>query len=183
MKLMNKKIFLILGIFIFTVQKAFCEMQAVSSELESSLKTHTNEPGVLSIIFALLVVIALIYITGLIYSKLNIVGAKAVQSQIKNQDLSRVVVLSTTQLGQGKNLHVIQLNNKCYLIGATQNSINLIKELNDVNTKNIKEEKEEESIIEKSPVDPMHVLYGKVREGLLDELKSAEEFDVHKKYL
>ena len=177
---MNKKIFLTAGIFMLSALKAFCLVETVSPDLEQSLKTHTNEPGIMSIIFALLVVIFLIYITGLIYSKLNIVGAKTVQSQLKNYDLSKVVVLSTTQLGQNKNLHVIELNNKRYLIGATQNSINLIKELNETEQKTTKTA---EADVEKVATDSMQVLYGKAQEASLGGLKQAEDFDVHKKYL
>ncbi|MEI8129796.1 MAG: hypothetical protein WCG95_09310, partial [bacterium] len=73
---MKKYLFSITSIFILTAQKALCITEAVSPELEKSLKTHANEPGIMSIVFALLFVIFLIYITGLIYSKLNIVGAR-----------------------------------------------------------------------------------------------------------
>lgn len=176
---MNKYLFFIAGIFMITIQKALCATSAVGSELEQSLKTSSNEPSIMSIIFALLFVIFLIYITGLIYSKLNIVGAKAVKDQLKNYDLSKVIILSTTQLGQGKNLHVVELNNKRYLIGATQNSINLIKELGE-------SEKQVEESSEPSIDDAINVLYGKDHlEGPDFEHKpdQTEEFDVHKKYL
>ncbi len=154
---MKKYLFSITSIFILTAQKALCITEAVSPELEKSLKTHANEPGIMSIVFALLFVIFLIYITGLIYSKLNIVGARTVQEQLKNYDLNKAVVLSTTQLGQGKNLHVIELNNKRFLIGVGQDSINLIKEF--------------EYIAE--PQDEIKS----------EEQEQAEKFDVHKKYL
>jgi len=158
---MKKYLFLIMGMFMFTAQCAFSATEAVSPDLENSLKTHTNEPGFMSIVFALLVVIFLIYVTGLIYSKLNLVGAKTVKAQLKNYDISRAVVLSTTQLGQGKNLHVIELHEKRYLIGATPNSINLIKELEEFD-------------------------YGKTSDVQPSESPASEpvdEFDVHKKYL
>jgi len=150
---MKKYLFLIMGTLMLTAQRVFCAVEAVSPDLEGSLKTHTHEPGVMSIVFALLIVIFLIYATGLIYSKLNLVGANAVKEQLKNYDISRATVLSTTQLGQNKNLHVIEINEKRYLIGATLNSINLIKELEDKKVKNAE------------PAEPV------------------EEFDVHKKYL
>ena len=155
---MKKYLFLIIGVLMVTAQRTFCVVEAVSPELEKSLKTHANEPGGMSIIFALLFVIFLIYITGVIYSKLNIVGAKTVQNQLKNCDLNKAVVLSTTQLGQGKNLHVIEWNNKRFLIGVAQDSINLLKELGDV--EEVSEDGETE-VIE----------------------KEEEQFDVHKKYL
>ena len=156
---MKKYLFLIIGMFMLTSQQVFSLTESVSPELEESLKTHSHEPGIMSVIFALFIVVLLIYVTGLIYSKLNLVGAKTVKEQLKNYDISRAVVLSTTQLGQGKNLHVIELHEKRYLIGATPNSINLIKELEEI--------KPDKSVT-----------------GDVDESKPAEpEFDVHKKYL
>lgn len=124
-----KYLYLNITIFMMTAQKAFCLTDVLSSDLESSLKSTSAEPSFISIAFALLFVILLIYITGIIYQKLNLVGAKTVKEQLKNYDLTKAVVLSTTQLGQGKNLHVIELNNNRYLIGATADSITLIKEL------------------------------------------------------
>ena len=162
---MKKYLFLITSIFILTAQKALCITEAVSPELEKSLKTHANEPGIMSIVFALLFVIFLIYITGLIYSKLNIVGARTVQEQLKNYDLNKAVVLSTTQLGQGKNLHVIELNNKRFLIGVGQDSINLIKEFEYI------EEPQDEIKSEEQEPEPE------------PEQEQTEKFDVHKKYL
>lgn len=160
---MNKYLILI-SIILLTAQKALCAAEVASPELSHSLKNNTHEPGFGSIVFALIVVISLIYITGLIYSKLNIVGAKTVQEQLRNYDLSKVVVVSTTQLGQGKNLHVIELNNQRYLIGATINSINLIKELG--------EAKREIKRVEPSNVE------------VFDTPPEPEDnFDVHKKYL
>lgn len=160
---MNKYLFLI-SIILLTVQKAFCAVEEASPELSHSLKNNAHEPGFGSIVFALIVVISLIYITGLIYSKLNIVGAKTVQEQLRNYDLSKVVVVSTTQLGQGKNLHVIELNNQRYLIGATINSINLIKELGEVKREIKKPEPSNVEVFD-TPPEP------------------EESFDVHKKYL
>lgn len=125
---MNKVRALILGLVIFG-QNAFCFADEVGRELGASLKDTSNEPGIMSVIFSLVIVICLIYVTGLIYSKLNLVGAKTVKEQLKKHELSTVAILSTTQLGQNKNLHVIEVDNKKLLIGATAHSINLIKEL------------------------------------------------------
>lgn len=174
---MRKYLFLIVAILMISAQKVWCLVDSVSPELEQSLKTHSNEPNPLSIIFALLIVVLLIYITGLIYSKLNAVGAKTVREHLKSYDLSKVVVLSTTQLGAGKNLHVIELNNKRYLIGATQNSINLIKELEET------EKKISKPIAEPRIDNPINVLYGEGEEKPELKIEDIEEFNVHKKYL
>ena len=158
-----RKYFLSAIIFMSVAQQAFCASEVVnavaSPALETSLKSNANEPNIFSIIFALIFVIFLIYITGLIYSRLNIVGAKAIKEQLKNYDLNTVMVLSTKQLGQGKNLHVIEIDNKRYLIGAAQNSITMLKELEPISHD---AQDDEEFLIEEEPVD---------------------QFDIHKKYL
>ena len=158
---MKKQIISTLFIFLLSAQGALCEVASNSPALETSLKSESAGPGFFQIVFALVFVVCLIYITGLIYSKLNIVGTNAVKEQLKNCDMDRAIVISTTQLGQNKNLHVIELNNKRFLIGAAE-SITLLKELGtkEVRPQEIKPEKVEESVEE--PV---------------------EEFDVHKKYL
>lgn len=207
---MKKYLFLNIAILIMTAQKAFCLTDVLSSDLESSLKSSSAEPNFMTIAFALLFVILLVYVTGIIYQKLNLVGAKAVKEQLKNYDLSKAVVLSTTQLGQGKNLHVIELNNNRYLIGATSDSINLIKELGSEpekiaaieEIKNTEDEQEQEK--EQEPqVEPdviiepeveeeipeldidkaIRMLYNKNQEEEIIEEPEEEAFDIHKKYL
>lgn len=173
---MKKSLFLIGTILISNVQSVLCATAVAEPELANSLKVTSNEPNIMSILFALLFVIFLIYVTGLIYSKLNLVGSKAIKQQLKNYDVEKAVVISTTQLGQGKNLHVIELNNKHYLIGATPNSINLIKELEIKKSELPKDEKSEEAQID----DAISVLYGLEEK---EEVIVEEEFDVHKKYL
>lgn len=155
---MKKYLFLAMILFV-NVQCCFCATDAVGAELKESLKVHSNEPNIMNIAFALIFVICLIYITGLIYSKLNIIGAKTVKDQLKDHDLSTAFVLSTTQLGQNKSLHIIDVLNKKLLIGVTPNSINLIKDLTE------EEVKKEEEILTK--------------EGEI----VREDFDLHKKYL
>lgn len=156
-----KKILILAVTLITTAQICFCATDAVNEDLQHALKaTPSNEPGIFSVLLSLLFVIGLIYATGVIYSKLNIMSAKTVKEQLKRHDLKNAMVLSTTQLGQGRNLHVIEIDNARMLIGATPTSINLIKEL-DENSNwaqdiTISEEKQEQPV---------------------------EEFVLHKKYL
>ena len=87
------------------------------------------EPNILSVIFSLVFVILLIYATGIIYTKLNKVGIKALKKQAGDMDSSKVSVISTTPLGNNKTLHVVELDGKRMLIGASTNGINLLKDL------------------------------------------------------
>lgn len=179
-----KKYLFIAGILITQAQMAFCATGS-ANDLQSSLKQTSGEPGFLSVIFSLLVVVLLIYVTGLIYSKLNVIGTQKVREQLANHDLQKAIVISTTQLGQNKNLHVIELNKKHYLIGATANSISLIKELTlpEIHKNVVMEEVVEEPA---DIDDAIRVLYTGKRSELAavpEEEEQEEEFEVHKKYL
>lgn len=88
-----------------------------------------QEPNILSVVLSLVFVILLIYATGIIYTKLNRVGAKTLKKQLQEKNESRVSVISTTPLGSNKTLHVVELDGKRMLIGASANSIDLIKDL------------------------------------------------------
>lgn len=166
-----KKCLLLAMTFIINAQIGFCANEAYSKELSGAMKTHSSEPNIFSIAMALLFVVCLIYVTGLIYAKLNVLGSNTVRKQIKNYDLSRVVVLSTTQLGQGKNLHVVEVNKKKFLISATPNAINLVKEFDEFDSDAGIEE--ELNIIEG--------VADSVNDGADEEV--LEEFNLHKKYL
>lgn len=170
---MKKYLYIALSILLITVPKILCAAEEISPDIEQSLKSTSSEPNFFTIAFALIFVIILIYITGLIYSKLNLVGAKAVREQIKSHDLSRVVVLSTTQLGQGKNLHVIELNNKKYLIGAAQNNIAMLKELGDIEEEKTPEPADIQQEIEQGDTPIEEII----------SINEKNEDEIYKKYL
>ena len=88
-----------------------------------------QEPNFISMIFSLVFVIILIYATGILYTKLNKFGVKALKRQVGDSSDSQVAVISTTPLGANKTLHVVELGGKRMLIGASANSIHLIKDL------------------------------------------------------
>lgn len=88
-----------------------------------------HEPNFLSVLFSLIFVILLIYATGIIYSKLNKLGFNTMKKQLGEANSSKVAVISTTPLGSNKTLHVVELDGKRMLIGASSSSIDLIKDL------------------------------------------------------
>ena len=92
-----------------------------------------SEPSLISVVLSLLFVILLIYLTGIIYTKLNRVGLKTLKQQ-GDYLKSHVSVISTTQLGNNKTLHVVELDGKRMLIGASSGAIQLIKDLGSVNS-------------------------------------------------
>ena len=195
MEIMNKYTFLIILSVLTGFQKTIVYADTFSPEIGGALKSPLHEPSMFNIVFALCFVVALIYVTGLIYSKLNVVGAKAAKKQFTDFDINRAIVLSTTQVGQNRNLHVVEVNGNCYLIGATPNSINLIKELGKFNDFSDDEEKTDEEPVaeeEYSPEnfnidDAIKTLYAGKKEDFSEEIKEeaevSEEDEIYKKYL
>jgi len=114
--------------------------EALSSAQASSVSTTSDsvnanlaqsvgqEPNIMSVVFSLLFVILLIYATGIIYSRLNKVGFKTLR-KMNGSDDTRVSVISSTPLGNNKTLHIVELDGKRMLLGASPNSIDLIKDL------------------------------------------------------
>ena len=92
-----------------------------------------NEPSLISVVLSLVFVVLLIYLTGILYAKLNKVGFKTFKRQQGDFSRSQVSVISTTQLGNNKTLHVVELDGKRMLIGASSSTIQLIKDLGSFN--------------------------------------------------
>lgn len=91
-----------------------------------------SEPNILSVLISLAIVILLIYVTGILYTKLNKVGFNTLKKQQGELSKSQVAVISTTQLGNNKTLHVVELDGKRMLIGASSSAIQLIKDLGSI---------------------------------------------------
>ena len=127
-----KKYYLLLMTLIFVTQASYADNMFPAS-IRSALK-HSTDVNYISVVIALGVVIMLIYITGIVYAKLNIIGHNAVKKQYKGLDNERIFIHSTTQIGNNKTLHVIEIAGKKLLIGVTNESINLIKDLDENST-------------------------------------------------
>ena len=97
-------------------------------------QTVGHEPSIISVVLSLAFVVLLIYVTGILYTKLNKAGFKALKTQQGDLAKSQVAVLSTTQLGGSKTLHVVELDGKRMLIGASSSAIQLIKDLGSAET-------------------------------------------------
>lgn len=111
---------------LMTVSFAASELYAENEEIKQALNNNMYEPNYFSLFFGLFVVISLVYITSYVYQKL--IKVKINQD---DTDIYKIDILSTTSLGQNKSLHIIKANGKCMLIGATQNNITLIKDIED----------------------------------------------------
>ena len=111
----------------------------------------------------------LIYITGILYTKLNKFGIKTVKHEFKNTDDTKPIIISATPVGHDKTLQVIEIDGERLLIGVAQNSINLIKTLSKKNVQPDYDEKVEEIEVENT-IKKEHTV-------------NAEDFGLYKKYL
>lgn len=95
-----------------------------SEEISKIVGQNVYEPNFFGMILGLFFVVGLIYVTGFFYQKLTKVNSF-------NQNLSnnKAQVISTTSIGQGRNLHVVKIGDEAILIGSTQNNITYIKDV------------------------------------------------------
>ena len=118
----------------YAVQSAQAASVSGSTDISTiGAQSIGHEPSLISVVLSLLFVIVLIYLTGIIYAKLNKVSFKALKRQQGELSSLQVSVISTTQLGNNKTLHVVELAGKRMLIGASSGAIQLIKDLGDIN--------------------------------------------------
>ena len=110
--------------FLSTMCFAQDEVINKTEEVSKILAQDVYEPNYFGMILGLFLVVGLIYITGFLYKKLT-------KASIVNNDLylNKAQVISTTSIGQGRNLHVVKIGDKACLIGSTQNNITFLKDV------------------------------------------------------
>lgn len=161
---------------------------SVSGNVDPSLlgaQSIGHEPSMISVIFSLIFVVLLIYLTGIIYTKLNKVGFKTLKRQQGEFANSHVSVVSTTQLGNNKTLHVVELDGKRMLIGASSSTIQLIKDLGSINSGDLDEEYSHIEIpnikipkIEIPKIEIPSIGFAKLRTKAHKKFEEAEEENV-----
>lgn len=168
-----KKFIIYVMVSSLCMNSAFAD--SVTENINSSLKASSYEPNYFSILLSLVFVIFLIYVTGILYTKLNKVGVKTVRNELKEASDIKPVVLSTTPIGHDKSLQVIEINGEKLLIGVSQNSVSLIKTL---------ESGKRQDIINETPVHNTNVEQSQVENKTKEEhTVNADDFGLYKKYL
>lgn len=147
---------------------------SVTENINSSLKSNTYEPNYFSILISLVFVIFLIYITGILYTKLNKIGIKTVKNELKEAS-DKPIILSNTPIGHDNSLQVIEIDGERLLIGVSQNSVSLIKTLNrTIKHETFVKEQEKTSYNEEQKPETK-----KIEEHTVN----ADDFGLYKKYL
>ena len=155
------------------------------------LRNHQNhETSIFTVLGALTFVIALIYLTGIIYTKLNVLNSSIAKKNRKSEFEDKVIVLSTTPLGNNKSLSVVEVNGKKMLIGVTQTSVTVLKDLGDVKYSNnddysfepviVEEESEKEVNEAQAGLDEIFSSNDVVTSSSTDD---DDDYGLYKKYL
>lgn len=178
---MKKLIYSLSSLFILSNQVLAA---AETENINSVLKSSGYEPNYFSVVMSLIFVVFLIYVTGILYTKLNKVSVKTVKNEFRENSDIKPVILSTTPVGHDKTLQVIEIAGEKLLIGVSQHSINLIKTIgketkyeSHTNTSNTSEASTQEA---------MNILYKKTEvedKTKEDHTINEEDFGLYKKYL
>ena len=186
-----KKILWLFVFYLVSAQSVFAD--SLTSNIKYALK-HSTDGSYFSVVIALGIVILLIYVTGIIYAKLNVVGYNTMKKQYLDLNDSKVLVLSNTVVGKDKSLLVVELSGKKMLLGVTEKSITLIKDLDE--NLNASENKDVKVFPKNSNLDRIYPTKNfmedndvEIRQDIPEEDEEAnpeynsEEFGLYKKYL
>ncbi len=124
---MKNSLFLTLFCFFATTGSAFA-VNLPDAMKQSMSQQDYGIPSVMNLVLSMIFVIALIYITGWVYTKLNIVNRKNIAKIAESKDKARFNIIQSMSLGQQRHIYSVEMNNKILLIGSTPSHINLIKE-------------------------------------------------------
>jgi len=178
-----KKLLYYMIILLATQQNCFA-----MSSIEDILRFNSiHETSIFTVLGALTFVIALIYLTGIIYTKLNVINSKLAKKSKKNEFEDKVIVLSTTPLGNNKSLSVVEVNGKKMLIGVTQTSVTVLKDLGEVKYNDdfnfepeiVEEDEDDNANDAKSGLDEIF----QSNDVIINENDDDDDFGLYKKYL
>lgn len=122
-----KKIFLSL-LVLFGAANSSIAVEIPAMMKNTMAQDPIGLPSLIHLVVSMAVVIGLIYVTGWIYAKLNIVNREKLNKLTKEEQNSKFTVLQTMPLGQQRHLYSIEMNGKILLVGSTPSHINLLKE-------------------------------------------------------
>ena len=134
----------------------------------------THETSFFTVIGALAFVIALIFLTGFIYTKLNVVGSSLAKKTRQNDIEDKVLVLSSTHLNNNQSSVTVLKD-----LGEVKNSNN------DVTDFTFEQEIPESSQKVEEEKQPIDEIFDKesLKEDLKSEIDDEEDFGLYKKYL
>jgi len=98
------------------------------SDTSAQVKAAKSAAGSSTLAYFIRMVVVLALVLAAIYGVYRLMRKVA---KPKSQDSSAIKILASSSLGGGKALHVVALGSKAFLVGATDESVNLVAELDD----------------------------------------------------
>jgi len=97
---------------------------------DKNIIVKDNENSFLKTFSSLSIVLLLIFIFAWVYARVKGINPTAILTgNFSEKNLNKFNVLSTSTLGQGKDIHLVEINGKQLVIGSTNNNINLLTEI------------------------------------------------------
>lgn len=121
-----------------------------NSSLKENLPIKSSESLFLKTFSSLAIVLFLIFIFAWVYARLKGINPAAVLTgRFNEKDLNNFNVLTSSTLGQGKDIHLVEINGKQLVIGSTSSNINLLTEITPEEIEEFKTKKQQVKTEEK----------------------------------
>jgi len=147
---------------------------------KTDLKKYNHYDYIIKPTFSLGIVLVLILILAWAYNRLKGLNPNALLSgRFKDMDVNQFKVLASSSLGQGKIIHLVEINGKQLVIGSTSNNINVLTEINPEEMEKLKAKADRKTRPEqKTPQEEQDEF-----EGTEPESYSARYSEIYKDYL
>ncbi|OGH95745.1 MAG: hypothetical protein A2039_07390 [Candidatus Melainabacteria bacterium GWA2_34_9] len=124
------------------------------SDFEKSNLAKETGNTFLRTISSLFIVLLLILAFAWVYARVKGINPTAILTgKFSEKDLNKFNVLSTSTLGQGKDIHLVEINGKQLVIGSTNNNINLLTEIPAEEIEKLKEKRHQNQNGENNDID------------------------------
>ena len=126
------KLSALLAVILITINGANAAIEIPDAMKQTMAQEVSGMPSLLNLVVSMILVIAMIYLTGWIYNKLNIVNKNKLKSLANNDtDLKKFTVIQSMPLGQQRYIYTVEMAGKILLVGSTPSHINLLKEFSE----------------------------------------------------
>ena len=126
------KLSALLAVILITINSANAAIEIPDAMKQTMAQEVSGMPSLLNLVVSMILVIAMIYLTGWIYNKLNIVNKNKLKSLSNNDtDLKKFTVIQSMPLGQQRYIYTVEMAGKILLVGSTPSHINLLKEFSE----------------------------------------------------
>lgn len=126
------KLSAVLAVILITINSANAAIEIPDAMKQTMAQEVSGMPSLLNLVVSMILVIAMIYLTGWIYNKLNIVNKNKLKSLTNNDtDLKKFTVIQSMPLGQQRYIYTVEMAGKILLVGSTPSHINLLKEFSE----------------------------------------------------